>query len=121
MALPLWPMKCANVLKKTMNATKEVEDAVLAIQEATRRNVETVDDAARLTGKCTGSATCAGESLMGIAHTGVGRIARTKAGDARQQQRGRQFALPSPLRAKGDACLRLWWPSPRCRRGKQRN
>ena len=34
--------------EKTMSATKEVEDAVLAIQEETRRNMDAVDEAAEL-------------------------------------------------------------------------
>ena len=52
--------------EKTMGATKEVEDAVLAIQEETRRNVETVDEAARMTIDSAERASRAGNAMRVI-------------------------------------------------------
>ena len=52
--------------EKTMGATKEVEDAVLAIQEETRRNVETVDEAARMTIDSSERASRAGNAMRVI-------------------------------------------------------
>ncbi len=52
--------------EKTMGATKEVEDAVLAIQEETRRNVETVDEAARMTIDGAERASRAGDAMREI-------------------------------------------------------
>ena len=52
--------------EKTMGATKEVEEAVHAIQEETRLNVETVDEAARLTVESAARASRAGDFMRGI-------------------------------------------------------
>ena len=61
--------------EKTMSATKEVEDAVKAIQHEAHRNAETVDAAARLSLDGAGSASLAGgrmreilEAMSGTAH-----------------------------------------------------
>ena len=61
--------------EKTMSATKEVEDAVKAIQLEAHRNAETVDAAARLSLDGAGSASLAGgrmreifEAMSGTAH-----------------------------------------------------
>lgn len=52
--------------EKTMGATKEVEDAVHAIQEETRRNVETVEEAANLTVESAERASRAGIAMREI-------------------------------------------------------
>ena len=52
--------------EKTMGATKEVEEAVHAIQEETRLNVETVDEAARLTVESAERASRAGDFMREI-------------------------------------------------------
>ena len=49
--------------EKTMGATREVEDAVKAIQQETRRNAETVEVAARLSVEGASSASLAGNRL----------------------------------------------------------
>ena len=49
--------------EKTMGATREVEDAVKAIQHEARRNAETVDEAARLSIEGANSASVAGGRL----------------------------------------------------------
>lgn len=52
--------------EKTMGATREVEEAVLAIQEETRRNVQTVDEAAQLSVDGAERASRAGDFMRGI-------------------------------------------------------
>ena len=55
--------------EKTMGATKEVEDAVHAIQEETRRNVLTVDKAAQLSVEGAAQASRAGTFMHDILHS----------------------------------------------------
>ena len=52
--------------EKTMGATKEVEDAVSAIQDEARRNMETVDAAANMTVESAKGASRAGEAMQNI-------------------------------------------------------
>ena len=52
--------------EKTMGATKEVEEAVKAIQDETRRNVLTVDKAAQLSVDAADKATNAGDVMRSI-------------------------------------------------------
>ncbi|MDD3685088.1 MAG: bacteriohemerythrin [Desulfovibrio desulfuricans] len=52
--------------EKTMGATKEVEEAVKAIQDETRRNVLTVDKAAQLSVDAADKATNAGDVMRAI-------------------------------------------------------
>ncbi|WP_300555244.1 bacteriohemerythrin [Desulfovibrio sp.] len=55
--------------EKTMGATREVEDAVKAIQHEAHRNAETVDAAARLSLEGASSASVAGERMREILET----------------------------------------------------
>ena len=55
--------------EKTMGATREVEDAVTAIQHEAQRNAETVDAAARLSLEGASSASVAGERMREILET----------------------------------------------------
>ena len=55
--------------EKTMGATREVEDAVKAIQHEAQRNAETVDAAARLSLEGASSASVAGERMREILET----------------------------------------------------
>ena len=52
--------------EKTMHATQEVEDAVLSIQEETKRNIEAVDRAADYTVESAQRASAAGEFMVEI-------------------------------------------------------
>ena len=52
--------------EKTMSATKEVEEAVLAIQEETRRNMDAVEEAAELSVAGSERAGAAGEFMVEI-------------------------------------------------------
>jgi methyl-accepting chemotaxis protein len=52
--------------EKTMTATKEVHDAIKAIQEASRENIRGMEEASMSVGKSTELATIAGDSLKAI-------------------------------------------------------
>ena len=75
--------------EKTMGATKEVEEAVKAIQDETRRNVLTVDKAAQLSVDAADKATNAGDVmrtiLQSMADT-AGHLASIAAGAAEQSE-----------------------------------
>ena len=75
--------------EKTMGATKEVEEAVKAIQEETQRNVLTVDKAAQLSVDAADKATNAGDVmrtiLQSMADT-AGHLASIAAGAAEQSE-----------------------------------
>lgn len=60
--LRLWPMRC-KLAEKTMGATREVEDAVKAIQQETQRNADTVETASQLSLEGANSASLAGGRL----------------------------------------------------------
>ena len=76
--------------EKTMGATKEVEEAVKAIQEETRRNVLTVDKAAQLSVDAADRATNAGSVMRNILQSmadTAGHLGSIAAGAAEQSER----------------------------------
>ena len=76
--------------EKTMGATKEVEEAVKAIQEETRRNVLTVDKAAQLSVDAADKATNAGSVMRSILQSmadTAGHLGSIAAGAAEQSER----------------------------------
>ena len=75
--------------EKTMGATKEVEEAVKAIQDETRRNVLTVDKAAQLSVDAADKATNAGDVMRAILQSmadTAGHLASIAAGAAEQSE-----------------------------------
>ncbi|MGV6994455.1 bacteriohemerythrin [Desulfovibrio sp. QI0430] len=75
--------------EKTMGATKEVEEAVKAIQDETRRNVLTVDKAAQLSVDAADKANNAGDVMRAILQSmadTAGHLASIAAGAAEQSE-----------------------------------
>ena len=76
--------------EKTMGATKEVEEAVKAIQDETRRNVLTVDKAAQLSVDAADKANNAGDVMRAILQSmadTAGHLGSIAAGAAEQSER----------------------------------